>query len=105
MTASVYQLRPESLRQGLRGPDAELSGLAAVHPVADGDAPVEVVVLHLASGFSRALGANCFHFGNGCPSQDMLEPLQYPLRGPMGDASNDERTVEEIREYDMQYAN
>lgn len=59
-------------------------------------------MLHLASGFSRALGANCFHFENGCPSpsQDMSEPLQYPLRGPMGDAGNDERTVEEIREYD-----
>jgi hypothetical protein len=37
----------------------------------------------------------------------MLEPLQYPLRGPVGigDAGNDERTVEEIREYDMKYAN
>jgi hypothetical protein len=101
MTASVYQLRPESFRQGLRGPDAELSGLAAVHPVADGDNPLEVVVLHVASRFSRALGANCFHFGNGFSSQDLLEPLQYALRGPMGDASNDERTVEEIREYDI----
>jgi hypothetical protein len=35
----------------------------------------------------------------------MLEPLQYPLRGPMGDAGNYERTVEEIPEYDMQDAN
>jgi hypothetical protein len=52
MTASVYQLRPESFRQGLRGPDAELSGLVGI--------------------------------------VGMLEPLQYPLRGPMGDAGNDE---------------
>lgn len=56
----------DELAQCSRGPDAELGGLVAVHPVADGDDGVEVVELHLAGNRPATFGPSYFHFGNSC---------------------------------------
>ena len=61
-----HEALDDELPQGLGRPDAELRGLVAVDPVADGDDGVEVVELHLARDLAAALGTNYFHFGNSC---------------------------------------
>ena len=53
-----HEALDDELPERLRGPDAELRGLAAVDAVADGDDGVEVVVVDRPRDVSRAFSLN-----------------------------------------------
>lgn len=56
----------EVIAEDAGSPLAELNGTAGVHPVADRDYRVEVVVLDLPRDLPVPLHSNCFQNGNSC---------------------------------------